>query len=205
MRFFVTAATDGHLAFWDLGGSPQHGESNQPFHIHRVHQSSIKSMALATLHSDSSSYLIFTGGDDNGLAVTRVSLSDRADDDGPLEHNPPKAGTSTLLMPRAHAAAITAITILPPQRPSSNGIPTSQSTHTVVTTGNDQRIKRWSFTIDAQADGVDGVHVQRISNDYTPVADAACIDLMVDSLRSSEAKVLVCGVGMDVWREGPCE
>lgn len=214
-RYLITAATDGYLAIWDLTDNLSRNEDgkSRPFHVHLVHQSTIKSMALVLLTGKHLSYLIFTGGDDNSLAITRVEISGRTDESN-TSTGSTRARTSTLLIPRAHAAAVTAIAILPSKEKDTMQLPVGSDSprtqvFTVLTTSNDQRVKTWSFAIDRDASGVDGVQVKKACNAYTPVADAGCVDLMVQDAPSMDAavagsqstvRVLICGVGMDVWR-----
>jgi len=185
----VTGSTDGHLAFWNLN------EKLRLDHVQRVHQNSIKCLAIVSLDQDETDYLVFTGGDDNGLAVTRVDLHD-------------KIRTSTLLLPRAHAAAVTAMTVLPrlvdsksetTEKSVSTKAPAVPKIFTVLTTSNDQRVKTWNFTIDETSDGVTGIEVTRISNNYTPVADASCVGLIPYPAEQGRVGVVICGVGMDIW------
>jgi len=182
----VTGSTDGYLAFWGLNN-----DKLQLHHVQRAHQNSIKCLATVSLESSEADYLVFTGGDDNGLAVTRVNFQEGI-------------RTSTLLLPRAHTAAVTAITVLSNQvrsakEESSTAIPSGPSSFTVLTTSNDQRVKTWDFFIDVEAASVDGIEVKRAVNNYTPVADASCIALIPGHVDRGPVGVLICGVGMDIW------
>lgn len=198
-RYLVTGATDGYLGFWNLQVPSAAKSTIQPFQVHRIHQSTIKSLASASYHAREGSgttSLIFTGGDDNALAVTRADIM-------PPRDERPHISVATLLIPRAHAAAVTALTILP-LASSSDATPGCRSTGprtvTLATASNDQRVKTWRFMIDLDVPGVEGIHVEKMSNDYTPVADAGCIELIERTSGGGRGGVgvLVCGVGMDV-------
>lgn len=196
----VTAGTDGHLAFWNLadslrnqGISIEHGRlqlQTQPgvpspdtltsqIH-HRVHQSAVKSMVVVRVARNA--FLLVTGGDDNALGLTLVHLE---------SHSGPEY--STLLLPKAHASAITAITCLTYSSWETN----VSNEWDFATSSNDQRLKLWIVTIDLSKQGVEGLEIRKEGNVCTSVADVSSMDVFSD--RSGCQKVLVCGVGMEAW------
>lgn len=189
-ELLITAGTDGHLAAWDprlaehavvdRQGSVDSKSKSKASSLfdalvwtkrHKVHQNAILSATENTL-PDGSSFIV-TGGDDNALGFTRW-----------------RAGCSpaSLLIPRAHAAAVTAITVTP----------SDEAMFLVVTASIDQRVKLWRVDVDTNQDGAEGVKVQLLSNDFTAVADVSSMNLL--RLKDGGFRVLLCGVGMDVWR-----
>ncbi|KAK5005671.1 WD repeat-containing protein 6, partial [Cryomyces antarcticus] len=189
-RHFVlaTASTDGHLALWTLGAPLTHSRDaaavvprTAEWRVRlRIHQSTIKCMAEHIL--DANTWLLVTGGDDNALALTRIDSIDC------------EVERATLLVPSAHAAAVTALAVLSGPREPVQG----RRRLTVVTSSNDQRIKVWAVSVDLNARGVDGIAVEMVDDIFTPVADVSSMEVMEDD--GSGARVLVCGVGMDLWR-----
>lgn len=140
-------------------------------------------MAVAPIAEDS--FLILTGGDDNALAFTRVTLGRHLHDEGPH--------CSVLLVPKAHASAITAITLVDTSVVSRR---IAQELR-FATSSNDQRLKLWCACVDLSKPGVDGLEITRDSDAYTSVADVSSMDTLTDG--SNQKRILVCGVGMDLW------
>lgn len=165
----ITASTDGHLGTWrtfvDQG-------SIDWLSRHRVHQSAILSLVSHDLVDRSR--LIFTGGDDNALGITRIGES--------------SGETRTLLVPRAHAAAVTALLIVGKQ---------ANRLH-VITASIDQRIKLWQVDVDLSQPGVDGIDIKLLQSRFSPVADVSSIGSII--LPGEQSGVLICGVGMDIWK-----
>ncbi|KAL8785882.1 MAG: hypothetical protein Q9213_003114 [Squamulea squamosa] len=131
-----TASSDGHIALWSAGQCSSQFTGNEVRSHYRtpVHQNSIKSMFLIPLDTTSHDYLIVTGGDDGALGITRRALPQ-------VSH---QSSTATLLIPKAHAAAINAVEYL-----SILSSPADQSlqVHVFVSSGNDQRLKTWIVRI----------------------------------------------------------
>ena len=164
----LTTATDGHLGIWDGKPAGEHLVWNTR---RQIHQDAILAVEVYDLHDGS--YLIITGGDDNAVALTRVTA---------------RGDLSTLTLPRAHAAAVTGLSI------SSQ----SQTQLLLVTTSIDQRVKLWRVDVDTDRPGIDGINVQRLANVSTAVADVSSMALY--GFEDGAVGVLVCGVGMDLWR-----
>ena len=180
----VTTATDGHVAFWSLTETSR----NLACHcIQPVHQSSIK--AIAKWKLTDSAWLIVTGGDDNALGICVVAMDEETEE--------PKS--STLSIPRAHAAAITAVEILLGR--SLHGSD-NRFDLTVATASNDQRVKLWDIKVDMRKPGVQGVRVRREANHFSAVADISSMAVLPSQDVDEErvVKILICGVGMEVWR-----
>jgi len=201
--YLATTGTDGYLVYWNLtdglrkhgvivanGQAQLHSQSEVPFPDTTnwqartlVHQSAVKCMTVVRVSEDTT--LIVTGGDDNALAFTRVRPGGTLPAEGPQ--------CSTLLIPKAHASAITAITFV-----GFTSIRRGASHHLrFATSSNDQRLKLWSTCIDLSKQGVAGLEIRRDSNVYTPVADVSSMDVLTD--KSNKKKIVVCGVGMDIW------
>ena len=163
-----TTATDGHLAIWDdLSGSETLTWSARG----KVHQNAI--LVAKTCKLSDGSNLIVTGGDDNAIGITLVS---------------PDHGTRTLLLPRAHAAAVTGVVIV-----------SQTADHLVLATASiDQRLQLWQVDVVVERPGVDGISLRRLQNVPTAVADVSGLELL--ALEDGAIGVLVCGVGMDMWR-----
>jgi WD40 repeat protein len=183
----MTAATDGYLAFWQ---DSRYSDIEGPQQLiclttQSLHQSSIKSLSSCSLNDNKS--LVVTGGDDNGIGLALVTCNGL----GEVQCN-------SLIIPRAHAAAVTATAILTCRRSR-----TSPSCFRVqiATASNDQRIKLWAINIELGKNGVEGMEVKRTASKYTAVADVSSMALYPHGNESEPAsvKILICGVGMEVW------
>lgn len=185
----ITAATDGHLALWH-GSNNQNESSSLTWHArHKVHQSAIH--ALTSTELSDASLLVATGGDDNAIALTRMSA----------DHS---ANVKTLIITRAHAAAVTGLAFFPLTTIAS--MSTNDTAHQafwLISAGLDQRIKLWRVTVDVAQQGVDGIEVERVQEVFTPVADVSSLEPCI--LDEDTRGVVVCGVGVDVWKLPPSE
>lgn len=126
-------------------------------------------------------WLLMTSGDDNGVGITRLHWRGAAGE---------AAECSSLLIPRAHAAAVTALVVI--------ALPGQTERFWLATAGIDQRLKLWEIRIKMDEPGVSGIEVKRLANVFTPVADVSSMALIGSS--ETGCGVLVCGVGMDLWR-----
>ncbi len=163
-----TAATDGHIAQWTLDDEKQ---ALKWVRRHRLHQSAIHEMAAIRLQDGAS--IIVTGGDDNALGLTRVEST------GEME---------TLLIARAHAAAVTGLAILP----------MGGRTYCLASAGVDQRVRLWRINVNLDRPGTYGIEVQPLHSTFTAVADVSSLNAC--TLEDGGTGLLVCGVGMDLWR-----
>jgi len=121
--------------------------------------------------------LIVSGGDDGSIAVLlagRTSMATAAS----IYAGPP------VLLSRAHASAVTACAIVQYQQ----GI-------FILTSGNDQWIRLWGVEMSDEGD----VTVSRLSKVKTNVADVSSMGVLASEDRP-DARVVVCGVGMEVVR-----
>lgn len=175
----LTTATDGHIAYWDHPlGEMLSWPSRQ-----KVHQNAILD-ATSVMLSDTSTLLV-TAGDDNGLGFSRVH--------GQIFHWPARetAGEiASLIVPRAHAAAVTAVAMYK----------YAKDCYYVISASIDQRVKLWDVRIVVTARGVDRVRVEKMQNVFTSVADVSSLAFL--QLEDGTVGVVVCGIGMDVWRLG---
>lgn len=182
----ITASTDGHIALWPLGPKPLHWKSR-----HRIHQNAIHAMT-SYIVPESDQVLLFTAGDDNAIGITLLSLS--------LSPEPP-TNPQTLLLPRAHAAAVTALLLFQPPATPSMSDHKKEKSLTLLSTGLDQRMKMWEIHFARAAEeGVEGVDVVLREEVSTAVADVSGMALCGLVNGGGGKGVVLAGVGMDVWR-----
>nr|POE77535.1 putative wd repeat-containing protein [Quercus suber] len=165
----LSAATDGHLTLWSSSSSGLLSWRHQ----RKIHQSSILSVAMYRLSNQAT--LVVSGGDDNAIGLTILAQSD--DNQTSTQHT--VAGT--LLIPRAHAAAVTGVVLR-----------VVTSTRLCLTSGSiDQRVKTWQIDITPGIAGVESLAIAKVQDMGTDVAD-------VSSIAAVGEQVLVVGVGMDL-------
>jgi WD40 repeat protein len=183
-----TAGTDGHAVLWPLQEAIQdEAFSTQSLTWHspaRIHQNTSK--AISTHSLDNGSTLLVSGGDDGSLAFLLASQMEES-----YTHSP-------IVVVRAHASAITACTILWQQ----------QDHICVLTSGNDQWVRLWDVKLTSSAvpttkkpDGsLDPLTIKRATRIKTNVADVSSMAIIETDPTRTRAKVMICGVGMDVLR-----
>ena len=241
----LTCATDGHLALWRLNG-PNESSVSERRHIQastahhhinqnisenpvaeaiqlelclwassRIHQSGIKSMALQKL-SDRS-ILVATGGDDNAIGITIVTV--------PYDSWIGEIGPRlmTLLIPKAHAAAINALSWLREfqeerrqeltPNPSTEEETSTVDTFILLSASNDQRLKKWTIIMDCSPSGVDVaqeyggqtlpetdlIHISKTWSGWSSVADVAAMDVVEGSSDATARRIVLAGVGVETW------
>lgn len=219
LDYLCTASSDGHIAIWPLSSSlllshqpePQNSvpESNtiEFSHRHRIHQSSIKCMTAIQIPSNASEYLLFTGGDDGALGITRLTFPPLTDNVNPVTdeiEQPVSAQAiptcSTLLIPKAHAAAINAVAFLHTTNQSQSPTYTQHSAtesrsdtqYIFATSGNDQKVKLWGVSCKVDIPGTEGLTVEMKGEKCTSVADVSALCPMLGG-----DEVLVAGIGME--------
>ena len=174
-----TASTDGHLTFWPLPNSLLSAPKNTDIDNNLssitttmptpsilnwttrtpIHQNSIKALDCASISP--SNYLIATGGDDGALAFTRVRI--RKPSQEVIFDT-----SASLLIPSAHASAVTGVVFLgdfESESKSDNGSKSQSNERddidadnynttatvsrsiTLASLSNDQRLKLWHITI----------------------------------------------------------
>lgn len=176
----ITTATDGHLACWTSTADTKDEIRELTWSTrHQIHQNAILSCARTAALLDGST-LIFTGGDDGAVGITRISA---------------RRELHTLLIPRAHAAAVTGLALV---QGCVSGEGAGDGYEMIVASaGIDHRLKLWRITAKTAEAGVDGVTAEKAGNVPTAVADVA--DLAVMKMRGGAQRAVIVGVGMDVW------
>ncbi|EME48579.1 hypothetical protein DOTSEDRAFT_39901 [Dothistroma septosporum NZE10] len=169
-RNLITASTDGFLVMW-LSDKTQQKLSWVA--RHRVHQSAI--LSAVSLNDARVGRLMITGGDDNAIGVTLVAERE-------------SEAFWTLLMPRAHAAAVTALVV----------VKTREHRFWFASASIDQRVKLWRVKVDAGKVGSEMVDVKLVANIFTAVADVSSMGKI--QCEGGQVGLLVAGVGLDVWR-----
>jgi WD40 repeat protein len=195
----LTTGTDGHAVFWTLPSTTTTADEKKHtatkelawHHPSRIHQNTSKTLDTHLLPDGST--LVASGGDDGSLALllTPLSPAKEAKGEGGLSYPHPP-----VVLLRAHASAITACTIL-----------SHDSRIYVLTSGNDQWIRLWQVDIlansslsETEPEAVDAnqdvLRVKRVKKIKTNVADVSSMAVLEES--RDAAKVVVCGVGMEV-------
>lgn len=186
----LTASTDGHIAFWKTLKAQENRTGNlQWLHRQRIHQNAI--LALCSCNLSDQSLLLITGGDDNAIGITRV-----VDDQEGSGSGSSRRSCRTLLISRAHAAAVTALcTVKVEARYGGKAVRLW-----LVSASIDQRVKLWNVDVDMDREGINGLNVKLVTNVFTSVADVSSMEVMPLGSDGAQKGVLVCGVGMDVWK-----
>ncbi|KAF5868220.1 putative wd repeat-containing protein [Botrytis fragariae] len=238
---FLTAATDGSLCIWS---APLHlhqtQEQNQPQNIAetsasppqisepilishtKIHQNAIKTLAFKYTSPSTSSttppYLVvITGGDDNAIGVTLypISISSSGLNTKPNTFQ----NLITILIPDAHAAAVTGLVFIPDPHLCSADT-TNSPEHKkkeemyIVSSSTDQRVKTWrvgissslaaiSTAVETKEEEKCPVDIEMIGDEFTAVSDIGDVGLIpgVDG-NENEAKAIIVGNGMEIWGYG---
>jgi len=181
VEMLLVARADGHFALYHTATNTQSGSGISVTLVarHQVHQNSIKSLAVQQVHSDE--FLVITGGDDNALGFTHVrqSSSNR------------RWECSTLLIPKAHAAAINSLQILEDATDvSPDGKAANSPSFLLATVSNDQWLKVWRIGLEERK-GIDSIMVKKLGKRRSEVADVAAMTLI------DEGKLIIAGVGLE--------
>ncbi|KAI9755453.1 MAG: hypothetical protein M1815_004949 [Lichina confinis] len=150
----------------------------------KIHQSSI--LCAKSIQIGAESLLFVSGGEDNAVGLAWIHRD---------EDVPGKISSATLLIPKAHACAVTSIAVVPSHpsiEPSANG----RRRHLMATSGPDQRLKVWSITLDPENPDMSNVDVTLEHEEHSSVADASAADSYVEG---SSRKIAICGVGIETW------
>ncbi|KAI9733013.1 MAG: hypothetical protein M1834_003557 [Cirrosporium novae-zelandiae] len=248
--YLCTASTDGCLVFWQLDNILTHynfsiqqpgttlsvsqlpdsslSESLEilPSKIEKVHQNSIKSLDIIYSRSDSHNWLVITGGDDNALALTRISFFNtpipaqnqteqqkqpESDPSHNLKIGPENIKLKILRIPHAHASAVTALAtgyLSPTAIKGTNcsfvghhSLKKAAEYFWLVSTGNDQRMKSWIVEWEISEDG--DIDAWKSKDEPTAIADAAGMDILNRECESDgPSRLIVCGIGMEAWNVG---
>lgn len=134
-------------------------------------------------------WLIVTGGDDNALGLTLL----RTEDEGS------SFTSSSMLVPRAHAAAVTAIGLVKIQEDES----ISRSvTFNIVTASCDQMVKIWEVTTDLRRSGAKSISIRKAAKHTSAVADVSSLTVFRTLQGPVDVrgwKILICGAGQEIW------
>ncbi|KAK8072376.1 WD40-repeat-containing domain protein [Apiospora saccharicola] len=173
----LTAATDGHVGIWkapiSLALDGDDLAQYTALTISRIHQSTIKSLDIRqTSDTGCPSYLLATGGDDNAIAFSHLQQD--------AESGQLVFGKKHIVRP-AHGAAITGVAILKSSF--------DQNQATVVSISNDQRVLKWRVVDWATGNA----KFQLLESHHSAIADAGDLEQLSDD------KVIVGGVGMEIW------
>lgn len=185
----LTAGTDGHAVLWPLSSEKLDASTHALTWQHpvRIHQNASKTMSSHA--NNDGTRLVVSGGDDGALAFLLASntCSDPASSPQEPYASPP------VLVNRAHGSAVTACTIV-----------AIQAHLYVLTCGNDEWIRLWEVFIQDTGDSdsseakSDKLVIKRMCKVKTSVADVSSMAVLENDGES--AKVLLCGVGMEVVR-----
>lgn len=220
----ITAATDGYFTLWDLTDtlesfydiSSSTLKAKQSFedssiipkdiaceNRYQVHSNSVKAMELVPL-SDTAA-LVVTAGDDSSIAVSVLRTQSTNSD---LDESSVNATVSTISIPDAHAASVTALRILRRGIDAGAGAETPVSRLTLVSSGNDHRVKFWSIALDPSKHLTEEISVEFLVDRYSAVADIASLSFLSDPALQDDSgpleqqlqgKLLVGGAGMEMF------
>lgn len=193
-RISFTTSSDGYLALWKFNFGLE-GDLKL-VKRHRIHQSSIH--ALMPINTSSLtdgcsrtapsrgtheyypwSFLLISGGDDQALTITRCNIMSGGREDVEM---------STLIVPKAHASAITDAAYL--------GFEHIKNMHVLATIGTDQRLKIWHL-ISEPGDGVGGIKLRKAREVVTSVGDASKVEVINGP--GGTRTLLVAGIGIEFW------
>lgn len=168
-------------------GSEQAIASIAPDWVHRIkiHQNSVMCVRVIRLQAESA--LVLTAGDDNAVGLTRISFKDGATE--PIS-------SSTLLIKKAHACAVTSIVTIPSKQSSSDASE-DDVTLRFATSSPDQRVKIWSIRLKLNDAEMSDADVRLEASAHTSVADVSGMDALLNP--SGSCTIVLCGVGMDMW------
>ncbi|KAJ6256771.1 hypothetical protein Dda_8638 [Drechslerella dactyloides] len=190
----LTAGTDGHVTVWDITDSvitcgitvmsqtlrmeafaeldtPVKLQMEQRVLCQQLHQNSVKT--LATVEMDDGNIILLTGSDDTAICISKLGISASGSID-----------ITSKLLERAHASAVTTITVLSVTKDSLE----------FISAGVDQQVKTWKVGL---GDDMKDSSVVAVEDFYVGIPDVAATALLV--ARDGEArKLLVGGVGVEI-------
>ncbi|KAJ8058931.1 hypothetical protein OCU04_011916 [Sclerotinia nivalis] len=227
---FLTAATDGSLCIWSTPLTLLHQNqapaiSTQPpepilLSHTKIHQNAIKTLSYQYTSSSTTPHLVVvTGGDDNAIGITLYPLSNP---DAEFKK------TISMLLPDAHAAAVTGISFLPDPSDLSNlsNVPDEDKEKDkqekenmyILSTSTDQRVKTWRIGILSRRGGEEmcPVDIEMLGDEFTAVSDIGDVAMIcgTDGIGNANgggngnekgAKAVIVGNGMEIWGFGGLE
>ena len=146
----------------------------------RLHQNASK--AMVSYHTGNDTTLIVSGGDDGALAF--ISTKSNTTEPSHESYTSPP-----VLVNRAHGSAVTACAVIK-----------IGSDLYVLTSGNDEWVRLWKVVLNGkeETDSKNTLTITRLSRVKTSVADVSSMAVL--GTTSDTARVLLCGVGMEVIR-----
>ncbi|QSZ32190.1 hypothetical protein DSL72_001761 [Monilinia vaccinii-corymbosi] len=206
---FLTASTDGSLCIWwtILNDPPAptvfSPEAKLDAHYYdqyysllehkKIHQNAIKALAFTTSRSSTSNpqYLVVvTGGDDNALAVTLYRIAHDV-----LTGNEEFAHGATMILPDAHAAAVTGLAFVPGSERKSQDAEADLGSNDlyVLSTSTDQRVKTWRISLSSIGAAARAkecpVEIELVGDEFTAVADIGDVAVIAGTDVPSEAGI----------------
>ncbi|RMZ72339.1 WD domain-containing [Pyrenophora seminiperda CCB06] len=188
----LTAGTDGHAVVWYLPPATDSVTELTWQHATRIHQNSSKVMISHIVSPDT--VLVVSGGDDGSLGFL-LARSTPA-------HASSSAAASYASLPivvkRAHASAVTSCVIV-----------THGYRIFLITCGNDEWLRVWEIALQEPGGKPskgneeackDLLQIRRLSKIKTNVADVSSMAVLDRSDDMGHARILICGVGMEVIR-----
>ncbi|KAF7853934.1 hypothetical protein EAF04_010600 [Stromatinia cepivora] len=220
---FLTAATDGSLCIWSAPLThlhhnqvptilPQPPEPILLSHA-KIHQNAIKTLSYKYTSSSSTPYLVvITGGDDNAIGITLYPLCNPAEE---------LKKSISMLLPDAHAAAVTGIAFLPDASNLPNLLDEDKDKDIegkedmyMLSTSTDQRVKTWRISILSRMGGdrMCPVDIEILGDEFTAVSDIGDVAMIseTDGIENrigdgKGAKAVIVGNGMEIWGFGGLE
>ncbi|KAK6347244.1 hypothetical protein TWF696_007316 [Orbilia brochopaga] len=196
-----TAGTDGHITVWDVTATlsargivvasgtlyaeetmalavataPVKFQSEQRLLCQQLHQNSVKMLTVVEIADGD--LVVLTGGDDTAVCVSRLKISSTQGHGLGVE-------MTSKLVERAHASAVTTITVLSAAEDSLQ----------FISAGVDQQVKRWEAGL---VDDMKDASIDVVDDIYVAVPDVASTALLAK--RDGKARrLLVGGVGVEI-------
>lgn len=194
----ISAGTNGTLNLTRLASKDREEDAAPDgMELKGIHQSSVLAMDVAMLWPRM--YLAATGGDDNSLGMTLLQFNAEG-------LSPSTDQSRTIVIPKAHAAAITALKIV------EHVTLDSLMSVTIVTVGNDQRTKAWRVDLPLNSTTQDGtillqqVKVRKVASAWTAVADVSSLEFVSKVERRGKGEesegvsleMMIAGVGTEL-------
>ena len=215
--YCCTASTDGYLALWPLDLESKVEEHNGSVEAAsrydtslglivlrnslsftqrvQVHKSSINCMS--TINLSKTDVSVTTVGDDGAMAILRLKGINVNQSASPTGHpsNRFSVQHSIVIVPKAHASTIDALTYLGPMTERCG----HGSGHRFATCGKDQRLKIWRVTASLEQAGIDGFTIIGEQDIYSRIADASTLACSTINNQSSHC-VVIAGIGIETHR-----
>lgn len=219
---FLTAATDGSLCIWNAALSllPQASTAETLPQIQeptllsyrKIHQNAIKTLSIKfTASTTNPSLVVVTGGDDNALGVTlypKSTIESTTNVDDTTDASSKFGKPTTMILPDAHAAAVTGVVFVPGVLGSIKNTKNTDTMY-ILSSSTDQRVKTWRICISSQAreENVCPVDIEMVGDEFTAVSDIGDIGIIpgIDTNEVgnvNEAKAVIVGNGMEIWGVG---